>query len=219
MLKRTKPPNGKRIKRDPLKPPPTGAFWEHGRTPIYNEEYHTKLVYRLALLNLSETEMLVPLDISIETFTDWKKTKSKFLRALLAGREKADAKVARALFRRAVGWGTYEEEVISRKVKVSNGDGTYSEKVETVTVPKRRRYPPDVAAIAMWLRNRHPAHWRVGDSLTDPGGASASVNVQVVDLSSLSIEELKLAQRLGALPQNVLPPAPTSPGAVDRTEG
>lgn len=156
---------------------------------MYNEEYHCKLVYRLALLNLSEREMTVALDCSEYTLELWKKTHPPFIRALRRGRDEADAKVARALFRRAVGWGTYDEEVVSRKVK--NADG--SERVETVTVPKRKRYPPDVAAISLWLRNRQPQRWRTGDS---DSVAVSAVNVSV-DLSSLSTEDLRLARRLG----------------------
>jgi len=180
----------KKQDRDPLLPPDKvdSVFRKKGRD-TYNREYHPKIVYRLALLNLSEREMCVPLDIDFETFQWWSRTKPEFARALRGGRQEADGLVARALFRRAVGWGTLEEEVVSRKVKDKDGN----ERVETVTVPKRKKYPPDVAAIGMWLRNRHPDKWRVTES---------SVNVQVpvqmnVDLGALSLEELKLAQKLG----------------------
>lgn len=195
-MKRTK-----HKKYDPLLPPETGAFKVRGRPLIYNKEYHCKLVYRLALLNLSEPEMCIPMDISIDLFNNWKSTKPEFKMALFAGREQADAKVARALFRRAVGWGTLEEEVVSRKLKDKDGN----ERIETVTIPKRKRYPPDVAAIALWLRNRHPGKWHVNDPLTQ-----VQVPVQVnMDLSSLSLDDLRTAQRLGVNveQQNLIEPS------------
>ena len=178
-----------RKKYDALLPPETGAFATKDRSVIYNKEYHCKLVYRLALLNLSEPEMCIPMDISLDTFNSWKAMKSEFKMALLAGRDQADAKVARALFRRAVGWGTLEEEVVSRKLKDPDGN----ERIETVVVPKRKKYPPDVAAIALWLRNRHPNKWHVNDQLTQ-----VQIPVQVnMDLSTLSLDDLRTAQRLG----------------------
>jgi len=132
------------------------------------------------------------MDVDHDTFELWKSTHPEFIRALRAGREQADAKVARALFRRAVGWGTLEEEVVSRKVKLPDG----SETIQTVTVPYRKRYPPDVGAIALWLKNRHPSRWRVGDALDQ--NQATGIQVQV-DLSALSTEDLKLALRLGAV--------------------
>lgn len=183
---------------DPLLPPTTGAFAVNGRPLLYNKAYHCKLVYRLALLNLSNPEMCIPLDISLNVFNDWIRYHEEFKKALLAGREQADAKVARALFRRAVGWGTLEEEVVSRKIKDNNGN----ERLETKTIPKRKRYPPDVAAIALWLRNRHPDKWHITDTLA----AQVRIPIQVnMDLSMLSLEDLRVAQRLGvAVDRNVI---------------
>jgi len=179
-----------RKKYDTLVEPNTNPWKdERGRPPLYNAKYHCKLVYRLALLNLSETEMCVAMDLSVDVFTDWKRYHVEFKDALNAGRDQADAKVARALFRRAVGWGCLEEEVITRKLKDKDGN----EYIETKKVPRRKKYPPDVAAIQMWLKNRHPGKWKVNDQLE-----RAPTNVLVnVDLSGLSLEDLRTAQRIG----------------------
>lgn len=127
------------------------------------------------------------MDLSLEIFVKWKQQYEEFRMAIRAGRDEADAKVARALFRRAVGWGTLEEEVISRKIKDKDGN----ERIETKVVPKRKRYPPDVQAIAMWLRNRHPDKWRIND-----GVQVTPVQINM-DLSTLSLDDLRIAQRLG----------------------
>jgi hypothetical protein len=186
--------NGKLIrkkykKREALLPPTPGTLSNRGRALIYNERFHCTLAFKLSLLNLSEPEMCIPLGISFETMAKWKQRYERFRKAILAGREKADANVARALYRRAVGLGVLEEEVVSRKVKDKDGN----ESIETKIVPKRKEYPPDVYAALKWLGNRQPAKWRVTDNMTQ-----VQVPIQLnMDLSTLSLEDLKLAQRLG----------------------
>ena len=178
-----------KIKRDPLRFPENAQIFADSkeRKTVYNKKYHCRLIYRLALLNLSDNEMCVPLDIGLDDFHCWKRQHPEFKTALQAGRERADARVARALYRRAVGWGVLEKETIVRKVKDADG----SERLATIEVMKRKQYPPDVQAAAMWLRNRQSAHWTTADAVVPQ---QISYNV---DFSQLSLDELKMAQRLG----------------------
>lgn len=162
-----------------------------GCPTLYDPDYHPRMVYRLALLNLSEREMCIPLEIDISLLEDWKRAHHDFRMAILAGRDQADAKVARALFRRAVGWGTLEYDTVSRKVRGPGG-----EHIEIKQVPRRKRYPPDVQAIALWLRNRQPNKWRTTEQNDQLAVPSVSINV---DLSSLTVDELRLARKLAAL--------------------
>lgn len=186
-------------KGNPLLPPKTGAFGEIGtvgKVQVYDAKFHCRLAYRLSLLNLSDAEMCVPMDVSLETFRLWKRDHPEFLMALERGQEQADAKVARALFRRAVGWGTLEEHIVTKKVKDAEGN----EQVEIVKVPRRRQLPPDVNAISLWLKNRRPRQWKTDNSTTPINPIQMNIN-----LNSFSLKELRLAQKLGFHTMKQLP--------------
>jgi hypothetical protein len=92
-------------------------------------------------LGLTDVEMCKFFAISKQTLNTYKKKYPDFLDSLKKGKEVADEKVVRALYRRATGYSHPD-------VHISNYQGTVT------TTPIIKHYPPDVAACVYWLRNR-----------------------------------------------------------------
>lgn len=120
-----------------------------GRTTGYKPEFDDQ-AYKLTLLGLTDTEMSAFFQISEQTLNSWKKLHPSFLVSIMQGKELADAKVADALYHRALG---YKHDA----VKIMQVDG------EVVQVPYTEHYPPDTQAASLWLRNRQPHKWRSRD--------------------------------------------------------
>jgi hypothetical protein len=129
-----------------------------GRPTKYKPEYVDE-VFRLALLGLDDAEMASVFDVDEKTLNNWKKEHIDFFQSIKDGREKADAKVARAMYHRAMGYSHDEE-----KVFYDNQTGA----VVTKTVTKN--YPPDTAAAFIWLKNRQGKKWRDRQELSIEAG-------------------------------------------------
>ena len=105
------------------------------------------LVRDYCLLGASLGEVAALLDVHPSTIALWRKKYPAFNEAMLAGREIADAAVARSLYRRAIGYEHPDVHIAVVDAQV----------VQTPTV---KRYPPDTAAAFIWLQNRRPDDWR-----------------------------------------------------------
>jgi hypothetical protein len=142
-----------------------------GRITEYRASYD-RIARNMRLLGYTIEECAEVFGISRELFQGWRRQYPSFSDAWFEGGDYADAKVARALYKRALG---YEHEA----VKIFNGrDGV-------VEVPYTERFPPDTAAGTFWLTNRQNTRWRNRSSseLTGAGGAALnppSVNVMIV---------------------------------------
>jgi len=77
----------------------------------------------------------------------WRQLRPELKAAMNAWREKADDRVVRALYERAIGY-TFESEVI----KTVEG--------RVVRVKTVEHVPPDVRAAEIWLMNRRAGEWR-----------------------------------------------------------
>jgi len=113
-----------------------------GRPSEYDEKMNEQ-VFEMALLGLTDVQMSKILGVSEVTFNDYKKKHQEFLKSLTRGKEEADAKVAKAMYKRALGL-TIKEDALTR-------DG------EIVTLNKE--LPPDTAAAKHWLANRQRSLW------------------------------------------------------------
>jgi hypothetical protein len=125
----------------------------NGKPTNYEFDKTTELVQRLCMLGLTNREIAHTLGIAVETYERWLATYQDLRDAVFEGREGADAVVARALFRRAIGYEHDEDDI--RTVAVGNNEG--SEIVITKTV---KRYPPDTGAATAWLAIRQRERWR-----------------------------------------------------------
>ena len=128
-----------------------------GQPTKYNEERDHD-VYMFCLLGATNPMLAKLLGVCETTIVNWRNPEHpsfqpKFLAAVTRGKEEADAKVAQALFKRAIG---YEHPAIHF---TSDKNGTVTE------TPYTRHYPPDTPAIKNWLANRQRDIWCVDGKL------------------------------------------------------
>jgi len=151
--------------------------WASGRPPIeFNEEYHCALAHDLALLNVTNEVIARAFGIGGGTLSGWLHKYPKLFEAILSGKDAADAKVARAMHERAVG---YAHNSVKLFYDSKNGKVIEHEYVE--------RYPPETAAGVFILTNRQRKQWknRQENELTGPDGsplAAPQINI-TFDLS------------------------------------
>jgi hypothetical protein len=119
---------------------------KRGRKPKWEDRF-PRLAYRLALLNATDVQVAATFGVTVTALNNWKKAHPELLAALRKGRDEADANVARALYRRAVGYR-------HRAKKIFCQEGLVTE------VPYTEQYPPDTGAAVFWLKNRAQDKWR-----------------------------------------------------------
>lgn len=117
-----------------------------GRPTLYLVAY-AEQARRLALLGLTDAEMAAFFGVDERTINRWKQAHPDFCQSIKDGKADADAKVAEALYKRAVGY-SYPD------THISNYQGTI-----TVT-PITKHYPPDSTSMIFWLKNRQRDKWR-----------------------------------------------------------
>lgn len=129
-----------------------------GRPTEYRPEFAEQAA-KLCALGATDYELAEFFSVDTVTIYRWKNTRDDFCNAVTCGKEKADERVARALFNRAVGY-TFESE----KVFQHQGQVVRASTVEHV--------PPDPSAAKLWLTNRRPDQWRESARLehTGPNG-------------------------------------------------
>lgn len=96
---------------------------------------------------LTDEQIAQKMDINIATLYRYKQNYCEICEALKKGKEIVDIQVENALLRRALGC-----TITEKKTKTT----PFGEETTEVT----KDIPPDVAAIAIWLKNRKPDIWR-----------------------------------------------------------
>lgn len=146
----------------------------------YNSEYHDDWAWSLAAKGAIDDEIAEAFGISVRTLHRWKQEYPSFMQALTVGKEAADAKVEKSLYRRALGYDVKEKETLVETDKDGN--------VKPVKVKEGTKHvPPDTMAIMYWLNNRkkNTGEWSQAQKVELSG------NIANVDLSSLTDEDLK----------------------------
>lgn len=139
-----------------------------GRPTSYKPEY-AEQARKLCELGATDYELADFFGIDTRTIYRWKNTEPKFCQAVIVGKDKADDRVERALFNRAVGY-TFESE------KVFQHQG------EIVRAPTTEHVPPDPGAAMNWLKNRRGDKWR--DKITqEVTGADGAPLVPIINLT------------------------------------
>lgn len=146
--KSTKPAKGKPEAGAKRGTAETEAAPKRGRPTAYREEYADQ-AFKLCLLGATNADLARFFAVAPSTIDRWIATEPDFSGALKAGKEEADARVAKSLYRRALGYS-------HRAVKIVADAKTGAEH----TVPYTERYPPDTTAAIFWLKNRRPDLWR-----------------------------------------------------------
>ncbi|HUW67302.1 MAG TPA: hypothetical protein VMW20_04555 [Candidatus Nanoarchaeia archaeon] len=152
-----------------------------GRITGYDREKHCVQAYRLALLGATDAEIAACMMVGYEAFKKWKQTYPEFRVELNRGKMEADAKVAEALFHRAVG---YEMDDVD--VRMFKG--------QVIKTPIKKKFPPDSWACFKWLTLRQRAHW-TDVKITE--STQTNLNINRIDVSGLTTEELKMLKNIG----------------------
>lgn len=105
------------------------------------------IAHNAALLGLDDDGIAAILTVDRSTFDRFMVERSTFRRAVQKGRGEADGQVARALHSVAVGYK-------HKETKLFNAPGG----VQAFDIVKH--YPPNVAAITLWLANRQKDKWK-----------------------------------------------------------
>ncbi len=109
--------------------------------------------HNYCLLGATNDELAQFLDVSPRTIDRWIAERTDFGDAVHSGRVAADARVARAMYGRAIGY----DRTVERTVIVAG---------EPKAITSTIHYPANVQAGIFWLRNRRRTTWR--DVPNDP---------------------------------------------------
>ncbi len=157
----------------------------------YKSDEHPEAVRKLAARWKPKTEIAEALGIDRATLDRWIDKHPELAAAYAIGRDEASDHVERALFERATGYSHPSEKI----VVVSGGQGMGSS-VERVDITEH--YPPDPAALKMWLNNRRPTDWADKQQV--------SVDMRQVPPSEMTTEELERQLALLAAEKAKAPP-------------
>ena len=146
-----------------------------------------KRVYELSLLGLGDKELAIAFDKDQTTIDYWKKHRPGFREAIVQGKQEADGKVAKSLYKKATGYTHPDEQIFLYKGEVIKVDTT-------------KYYPPDTAAAIFWLKNRsrhlpNPLSDVTKHEITGKDGMPLSKTNQL-DLSDFTDEELAMMARM-----------------------
>jgi len=118
------------------------------RKSKYDPDITPEIAEQYARDGLTNDEIAQKLGISTSTLYNWQKKYVEFLEALKKGKQVVDAKVEKALLKRALGYD-YEE------IKV-----TVNESGQKRVEKTKKQVKPDTTAQIFWLKNRLPDKWR-----------------------------------------------------------
>lgn len=117
-----------------------------GRPTKYEARFASQ-AKKLCLLGATNDDLAEFFEVSPATIDNWIREHPRFLGAIKRSRAAADARVARRLYERAMGYS-------HPAVKIMQHEGV------PIEVPYTERYPPDTVACIFWLKNRQPKKWR-----------------------------------------------------------
>jgi len=135
-----------------------------GRPTLYRSEY-CDLARNYCLLGATNADLGEFFDVTSRTIDNWIADHPEFGRAVRDARALADARVARCLYGRALGY----DRKVERTVWHLGKERPVSETVH---------YPADVRACIFWLRNRQPQLW---SGRAKPPGEDAEAFIAELD--------------------------------------
>lgn len=140
----------------------------------YRTNVEPKLDYitQMAREGLIDKDIAYNLGVSESTFYAYKKKYPELLKALMEGKEVADARVENALYRRALGY-SYDEITYE-----------YGEETKRVT----KHMVPDTTAAIFWLKNRRTDRWRDVKQIDHEG--SLEITNPLTDLTESELRKL-----------------------------
>lgn len=154
---------------------------EEGREWCKWNEDRPREARELALLGLTDEVMAKVMGIGLATLESWKRKYPEFLEALSEGKLKADAKVAAALYKRAVGYKIKEDHV-----SIFKG--------EAIVTQVEKEIPPDPWSAARWLSLRQRALWSEAQRLEI---TNTNININKFDFTGISDEDMLVIKKIG----------------------
>lgn len=159
---------------------PRGEEEPRGRPTVYQNIFPNQ-AFRHCLLGATNEDLAALFQVSVRTINRWLVEHKEFCHAVQAGKADADARVAAAVFKRAVGFKVPEVHISSYKGEV------------TITEVEKF-YPPDMGAAAMWLYNRQPERWRASPELPPPDpGSNSPFEAELDAVYAQSMEASRVA--------------------------
>lgn len=145
---------------------------KRGAPTKWRPEYAEQARKYCLLDGATDEELATSFDVSVKTIDNWKNKYPDFLQAVQEGKKIADANVAEAFYKRAVG---IEYTEVTRELVGSD---------LTVTKEVTKLIPPDAGAALNWLKNRQREKWR------DKVEVAHSGKIDSNNLSNLSDAQL-----------------------------
>ncbi len=145
-----------------------------GRKEEYKVEY-AELAFNYALLGADDKDLGRMFDVTENTINVWKRKHPKFKLALKDGKDKADTKVAKGLFQRAIGYDCPE----TKPQWVQDKKGGRWEYADMI-----KHYPPEVKAAIHWLNNRQKKYWRERREVE----TTANIQINITQAQAEAIE-------------------------------
>jgi hypothetical protein len=125
---------------------------------IYQPEYAEQAA-ELCRLGATDEELAEHFEVCVRTIYRWRNAHEEFAKAVVCGKEHADARVERSLYARAVGCSVERTKVFKH-----TGDP------DPVYATYKHQLAPDPNAALQWLRVRQPRKWRIREEeKSDPG--------------------------------------------------
>ena len=119
----------------------------------YNSDYHDDWAWSLALQGATDEDIANAFGITRRTVLRWRENYPSFDESLKRGKEIADSKVERSLYKKAIGYDYTESENIVEIDPKTGGS-------KPVRIKKTNKHvAPDTMAIMYWLNNRKRAQW------------------------------------------------------------
>ena len=144
------------------------------------------VVYRMALLGATQADICTALSITPAIFMRWCLEHPEFDLSFRRGGKEADAHVAHALYKRAVGYNYPETKYYT------------SEGIVTDERIVMKHEPPDIKAITFWLKNRAGGQWQ--DEMKLVSNESPESKLSTSELTKLlTAAGLVKSQALGQL--------------------
>ncbi|MDD4592543.1 MAG: hypothetical protein PHG06_19285 [Parabacteroides sp.] len=150
------------------------------RKTVYDDSFPL-LAEQYAREGMIDKEIWAKLGIARNTFYRFQNEYKEFREAIKRGKRPVDVEVEKSLLKRAVGF-EYEEKTI--ETEIGDDGQPKPSKIKTT----KKMVPPDVGAIAFWLKNRRPERWREKQEV-DVTTAGESLNNKKVDIECLTEEE------------------------------
>lgn len=158
---------------------------------LYDPDTHPDQVAAYAHEGMINEEIAQKLGIHVSTLYDWQNVHPEFAEAIKKGKKVASAEVARAMYKKAVGYD-YEEVTIYGKM------GADGKMVGKEIKTQKKHMPPDVAAGMCLLTNWDPAHYKHRQTVKiEPVGRGEFGDLE--DLTDGELRDIIEGREIGSL--------------------